>query len=314
MMLPYSIAGLILLPVLLTLLYPLWRASRRPILMGNEAVLDELKITTAIEKETLLRGLSSLEVDFSQGKMDVPDYQRIKLSQEHELLNLLNQGETSSQTQKTSDSLPSEASPRPWGLMVGLCTWIIAFAVGVSSLVHGRIQNNQMAASAGSQRAEPGPMPGEGGMPDPAKMVARLEEKIKANPNDLSGQMMLGRSYMVMNRLEEAKKTWLKVLELDERNPTAHASLGEILLRTNSSGDPKNVEKALVYFDKALISSPQDPSILWGRGVALVQIGRLAEAEEAWVAVFGALSPGTEEAEMVKQALEALRSGKMKGS
>jgi cytochrome c-type biogenesis protein CcmH/NrfG len=314
MMLPYSIAGLILLPVLLVLLYPLWRVLRRPILMGNEAVIDELKVAAALEKETLLRGLSDLEADYQQGKMDASDYQRIKLAQEHQLLSLLDQREPSDDLQKIAktESSASNVSKRPWGVMAGIGIWVVAFAVGVSTLVHGRIQKTQMAAAAGSGSGEAPPMAGQGGMPDPAKMVARLEEKIKANPNDLNGQMMLGRSYMVMNRLEEAKKTWQKVLELDERNPTAHASLGEILLRTNPSGDKKIVNEALGYFDKALISNPQDPSILWGRGVALVQIGRLAEAEEAWVAVYGALSPGSQEAEMVKQALEALRSGKIK--
>jgi len=69
----------------------------------------------------------------------------------------------------------------------------------------------------------------------------------------------------------------------------------------------------LEHFDKALISMPQEPTILWGRGVALVQLGRFAEAEESWVGVFRALTPGSEESEMVKQALEALRSGKIGG-
>ncbi|MEK7286032.1 MAG: tetratricopeptide repeat protein [Nitrospirota bacterium] len=310
MILPYSIAGLILLPVLLTLLCPLWRASRRPILMGDEAVLDEIKVATNLEKETVLRSLADLEIAHQQEKMDTADYQRIKLTQEHRLLALLNESETRNPEQKEE----TESSParRPWGMMLGLGIWMVALVIGVSTLVQGKIQKDQMADATDARSREAPPMAGQGGMPDPAKMVARLEEKIKANPNDLNGQMMLGRSYMVLNRLEEAKKTWQKVLELDNRNSTAHASLGEILLRTNKAGDEKIIEEALGYFDKALINNPQDPSILWGRGVALVQIGRVAEAEEAWVAVFGALPPGSEESEMVKSALEALRSGKIK--
>ncbi len=126
--------------------------------------------------------------------------------------------------------------------------------------------------------------------------------------------MMLGRSYMVLQRWDDAKTTWQKVLELDERNPTAHASLGETLLRSNRDGDKGIAENALTHFDKALISMPQDPSILWGRGIALIHLSRFAEADEAWTTAYQALSPGTEEANMVKQALEALRSGKLQPS
>lgn len=305
------IAGLMLVIILIVLLYPLARFVKRPILMGEEAILDEQQVSLAIEKNALLRTLSELEVDYAQEKLSVEDYNRIKTTQEHRLLTLLGGpppggiSDLVGPLGKIEEPMPLT---RPWGLMLGMGIWIVAFSVGVSTLVHGKINKAQIASSSGE--ASPPPS----GMPDPVKMVARLESRLKENPNDLNGQMMLGRSYMALDRLEDAKKTWQKVLELDERNPNAHASLGEILLRTHSPGEPGIADEALSHFDKALIISPQDPSLLWGRGVALVQIGRVEEAETAWTEAFRALTPGSQEAEMIKKALEALRSGKIKPS
>ncbi len=304
------LTGLILAVVLIVLLYPLARFYKRPILMGEAAILDEQQVSLSIEKNALLRTMSELEIDYAQEKLSADDYNRIKITSEHQLLALLNQLEGARQI--TMVEHPSSTG-KPWGVMLGMGIWIVAGAIGVSTLVHGKISRHQIAASSPEESgASAGAAPT--GMPDPVKMVARLEARLKANPNDLNGQMMLGRSYMAMDRWEDAKKTWQKVLEIDERNGTAHASLGEILLRTHAPGDKGIAEEALAHFDKAMISAPQDPSINWGRGVALVQIGRLAEAEVSWTEVFRALPPGSQESEMVKKALEALRSGKIKKS
>ncbi|MBI3358117.1 MAG: hypothetical protein HY037_00770 [Nitrospirae bacterium] len=319
------LTGLILAVVIIVLLYPLARFYKRPILMGEEAILDEQQVSLSIEKNALLRTMSELEIDYAQEKLSADDYNRIKVTSEHRLLHILDsQGQGIQKPLPTSPlgkgerNLPSLTKEgargsfaRPWGLMLGMGIWIIVGAIGVSTLVHGKISKDQMASSppeGSTEGAEAGPT----GMPDPVKMVARLEARLKANPNDINGQMMLGRSYMVLDRWEDAQKTWQKVLEIDERNGTAHASLGEILLRTHSPGDKGIAKEALSHFDKAMISSPQDPSINWGRGMALVQMGRLAEAEVSWTETFRALPPGSQESEMVKKALEALRSGKIK--
>ncbi len=309
------LTGLILAVVLIVLFYPLARLCKRPLLMGEEACLDEQKVSLSLEKNALLRTISELEIDYAQEKLSTDDYNRIKLTYEHRLLVLL---EPLNRSQKNEFVEEAVSVNRPWGLMLGMGIWIVAGAIGVSTLVHGKISKDQMSAGSSegsfgeaSSGASSDTSSGATGMPDPVKMVARLEARLAANPNDLNGQMMLGRSYMVLDRFEDAKKTWEKVLEIDNRNGTAHASIGEILLRTHAPGDKGIAEQALSHFEKAMISSPQDPSINWGRGVALVQMGRVAEAEEAWVETFRALTPGSQEAEMVKKALEVLRSGKM---
>jgi len=157
--------------------------------------------------------------------------------------------------------------------------------------------------------AQRGPSPGQG-MPNPLEMVARLEERLKENPNDLQGQIMAGRSYLALKRTEEAKKAWAKVVELDPRNHEAHFNVAVILIDTAETGQLANYESALEHLEKALIKFPREPALLWYKGLALVHLQRFSEADESWTTAFQNLTPGTQDAEMVKQALQSLRQGR----
>jgi cytochrome c-type biogenesis protein CcmH len=196
---------------------------------------------------------------------------------------------------------PSRSS---WLFIPALGLLIAAGSAGVYKLVHMRFEQQQFASAAREG--------GGGGPPiNPVEMVARLEERLKRNPDDLQGQLMAGRSYMALERWPEAEKAWRKALELDEKNETAHYSLGEILIRTNPPGNHTVAEEALDHFDKALIRIPQDPSVLWARGIALIQLERYPEADETWTQAFQYLPQGSESSEMVKKALQDLRAGRI---
>jgi cytochrome c-type biogenesis protein CcmH len=188
---------------------------------------------------------------------------------------------------------------------------VVGSAAGLYSFVNGRIGLEAQRAGA-ERQAQSSASGGSGGarqgMPDPMEMVARLEARLRENPNDLQGQIMAGRSYMALERFEDAQKAWSKVIELDRRNHEAHYHLGLILLQTPAS-DTKVYEEALAHFDAALINVPREPAVLWYRGVALVHLKRYQEADESWTTAYQNLSPGSEDAEFVKQALQNLRAG-----
>jgi cytochrome c-type biogenesis protein CcmH len=120
------------------------------------------------------------------------------------------------------------------------------------------------------------------GMPDPREMVARLEARLRANPDDLEGQIMAGRSYMALERLADAKQAWVKVLQLDPRNHEAHYNVGVIMINTRQFDDPELFQTALDHFDRALVNVPMEPAVNWYRGVALWHLKRFYDTEEAW--------------------------------
>jgi cytochrome c-type biogenesis protein CcmH len=141
-------------------------------------------------------------------------------------------------------------------------------------------------------------------------MVARLEERLKNNPNDFQGQLMAGRSYAALERWEDAEKAWRKAIELDRRSHAAHYGLAEVLIRTADPGNRAVYQEALGHLDTALINVPQDASVLWAKGVVLIHLERYAEADEAWTEAYKYIPPDTESAEFVKKALQDLRSGR----
>ena len=193
-------------------------------------------------------------------------------------------------------------------IILGLVVWggasgIYSYVTGTIGLEAKRVaqeQQGQSSASGGS---------GGQGMPNPLEMVARLEARLRENPNDLQGQIMAGRSYMALERLDDAKRAWSKVIELNRRDHEAHYNLGLILLQTKDTTDSRIFEEALAHFDTALMNVPREPVVLWYRGVALVHLKRYREADESWTSAYQNLPPGSEDAEFVKQALQNLRAG-----
>ncbi len=303
-MFPIS-AAMLLTAVVLVLLYPMWRRSKTALIVGDEAVLDEERVDLQIEKESLLRALSDLEVDYAQSKVSAVDYNRHKLGYEHRLVQVLDRLDSLAGVglvppkSKKSHGKPSGARPLFIGLM-GIV--VVAGVFGMYQLVYWKIERQQLAAAGEGPAAMP-PI-------NPVEMVARLEERLKKNPNDLQGQLMAGRSYTALQRWDDAGKAWRKVLELDERNDAAHYGLAEVLIRTADPNDRKVYQEALDHLDKALINVPQDPSVLWARGVVLIHLERYQEADEAWTEAYKYIPPGTESAEFVKKALQDLRSGR----
>jgi len=110
----------------------------------------------------------------------------------------------------------------------------------------------------------------QGQMPDIGKAIVELEGKLKQDSNNLDGWIMLGRSYVVSKRFEDAVKAYGKANELsDGANPDVLISYGEAKgLAAGNSFD----ESAMSLFAKALKISPNNERGLWYAGLASYQL------------------------------------------
>lgn len=308
-MFPFLIT-ILLVVVIASLLVPFFRKTDLPLIVGQAALLDEEQVNLQIERRTIASSLSELEVDFEQGRIASSDYTQMKLGFEHRLLAVLDrlgmlEKEVASEKKTRKKEDVSGLTGKSWVAMILLGILVGGGATGTYQFVLMKLERATMSTEVPSMPAGP-PI-------NPEEMVARLEEKLKENPDDLQGQIMIGRSYMALARWDDAEKAWTKVLELDPRNYTAHYRLGEIILSNpkTGTGTGEEAQRALAHFDKALVSVPQDASILWARGIVLVQLGRTFEADEAWTEAYQYIPRNTESSEMVKQSLADLRAGKM---
>jgi cytochrome c-type biogenesis protein CcmH len=292
----------ILIGVILAISSPFWRKDpTTPDLISQEAAEDQERADLAVEREVLRQSLQELEVELAQGRLDPEDYDRLKATDERRLIGVLDRLEAlATSTVQVSSTKETKKSGISWGSAIATSLVVLVLSVGIYSFLQWRTINRlvDVQAEMAGQQA-----------PDPREMVARLEARLKENPNDVQGQMMAGRSYMALNRLEDATKAYEKVLELDARNHEAHYNLGVIMIEERKFDDPKIFEAALKHFDVVLVDLPNQPGVNWYKGLALWYLKRYRETEEFWATAYKNLKPGSKDAEFVKQALTKLREG-----
>jgi cytochrome c-type biogenesis protein CcmH len=118
--------------------------------------------------------------------------------------------------------------------------------------------------------------------PDVAAMVAKLEKHMQDQPDDLKGWLMLGRSYLALNRLDDAVVAYDHAHRLDSTNADAAMGLGEAMsLRAGGEITPS----AAQLFEEALELAPANPKALLYGGFAAAVRGDRALARTRWQAL-----------------------------
>ena len=293
---------IILALVIVALTLPFWRKDSDPVSPFHGDELSQELADLEVEREVLVRSIQELDVELAQGRLESVDYERLKATDERRLLQVLDRLEAlqAQNVELQVENIDSATRKRIW-LPVTVCTLAVLFAsVGIYGFVQW--QAIQKLARAQNEMGRDGP--------NPLEMVEKLEERLRENPDDLQGQTMAGRSYLALERFEEAQQAWTKVLELDPRNHEAHYNLGVILVERRKFDDPEVFNSALAHFDTVLVDLPNQPGVNWYRGVALWYLNRHRETEEAWATAFKNLDPASQDAAYVKEALGKLRAGK----
>lgn len=296
------ICFVILIVVIAAISSPFWKKDpTTPELISQEAAEDQERADLSVEREVLRQSLQELDVELAQGRLEQEDYDRLKATDERRLIDVLDRLEALAATQTHESSTEqTKKTGTAWGSAIAASLIVLVLSVGIYSFLQWRTINRLVDVQA--QMATPQ-------VPDPREMVAKLEARLKENPDDVQGQMMAGRSYMALNRVDDAKKAYEKVLELDARNHEAHYNLGIIMIEERKFDDPKIFEAALKHFDVVLIDLPNQPGVNWYKGLALWYLKRYRETEEFWSTAYKNLKPSSRDAEFVKQALAKLREG-----
>ena len=117
--------------------------------------------------------------------------------------------------------------------------------------------------------------------PDILAMVAKLEQHMRDHPDDMQGWLMLGRSYVALNRSEDAVTAYDHAYRLGK---TADAALGlGEALSMRAGGDI--TPDAAQLFDEALTLAPDNPKALLYGGFAAAIRGDKALARSRWQAL-----------------------------
>jgi cytochrome c-type biogenesis protein CcmH len=132
-------------------------------------------------------------------------------------------------------------------------------------------------------------------------MVKSLEDKLKQDPNNGRGWALLARSYVVMDRWQDAEKAYATAAKLLPKESSVLSGYAEVLAveaGRNLNGKPMDMVR------KALALNPNDEKGLELAGVYAFQNKDYAKAIKYWKHLLGSLPPNASYAQDIQSALE----------
>ncbi|RDE51314.1 MAG: c-type cytochrome biogenesis protein CcmI [Candidatus Accumulibacter meliphilus] len=264
-------AVLLVVAVIALLLPPLLRAPK------PSAGADHREANLAIFRDQL----AELERERANGALDLADFEQAQNELQRRLLDEV----------QPRASAPSEARPGRKTALALLVVLPLAAAGGYALL------GNQQALDPLQRQARITPQQIEG-------MVAGLVEKLKENPDDSKGWLMLARSYKVLERFPQAAEAYGRASALVDQNPELLADYAEVLSRSqggNLQGKPTEL------VERALKIDPNEPQALLLAGAAASDRQQFALAADYWARLLAQIEPGSEESKALAAAVERAR-------
>lgn len=109
--------------------------------------------------------------------------------------------------------------------------------------------------------------------------IANLERRLADDPQDMNGWLLLGRSFIALERLEDAVNALKRAAALSEGNLDIMTMLGEAMVwSANGIVTPD----ALRLFEAVLEQRPSEPAARFYLGIARAQAGEAQEALDIW--------------------------------
>lgn len=132
-------------------------------------------------------------------------------------------------------------------------------------------------------------------------LIARLRDQ----PDDLEGWIMLGRTYAIMQRFNEAKIAYERVIALSPESPELLVDYADIVAMTN---DGSLLGKPIELINKALSLDPENPKALALAGTAAFEQNNFKQAAVYWEKLLVQIPPESKLAQSVKTSIAEAKS------
>ena len=264
-------AGALLIIVIAILLRPLLRAS-------NAAALsvDRRRANLSILREEL----RELERNRDDGALSEDDFEQARRELQRRLLE---------ETTATEKSTPAKSASGGRSAAIALLIALpLAAAGGYAAL------GNPQGLDAAHTQARMSPQ-------EVDTLLQRLAERLKANPGDTQGWIMLARSYKAMGRYAEAVKAFAQIGPALDGDAVLLADYAEALAETRD-GDFAGEPDALIA--RALKADPEDPLVLFVAGESANARGDYAAVVDYWGRLLLKVEPGSQDARNLGAAVD----------
>jgi cytochrome c-type biogenesis protein CcmH len=171
---------------------------------------------------------------------------------------------------------------------------VVVLTVGLAAGLYNHLGDPHLPSGRG----------GDAALADMDAVMASLKARLEANPEDINGWKMLGRSSLQLRQYGEAVAAFEKAMELEDgRNAQTHVDLALALL----SRDQTRIEgRPAALIESALAIEPNNPSALFYSGTAAAERGDTEMAASRWEVLLG-LNPPPEIRAILEQRIAQWR-------
>jgi cytochrome c-type biogenesis protein CcmH len=243
---------------------------------------------------------AELEADLRNGVINQEQYEQSHSELERRML------EDVSATPADTSGNVAKADGRWAAVVVGIalpvCAVLLYLKLGSPDI---------MAPEAASPPAQAAGDPGHVDQQQIKKMVSDLAERLKKNPNDGPGWVMLGRSFTVLGRFQEAEEAYGKATALIPNDAQVWADYADLKALVNGrrlAGPPMELVK------KALELDPNNQKALALAGSAAFEVKNYGEAVAFWQQLLQTVPSGSPVAKQISAGIaeaQALAGGKL---
>jgi len=276
-----------------TLAVTLWWISRplrvqtASVAMNESADLEQLR-------DRLLNQLNELDAERADRGIDSDVAQDEERRLSAELASVLKRLEGFA----TSSAVTISATP-------GRAAWATAALAALLLVVGGGLYAWQNATNIqGYLQAAHNGVDGTRLPPMVFDMVAKLEKRLAAQPNDAESWARLGRSYVVLERKDKALAAYAKAYALAPDNATVLSDYAWLVFNENPGVTTGLVQTLYVRLAKL---EPAHPDALWFLGFMAFQQGDLRTAINQWERLYKLLPAGDPGRQHLQQAIDSAR-------
>ena len=199
---------------------------------------------------------------------------------------------------ESADTTPADKGR--FGLLVAL---IAAPLLGL--FIYGQLGRYDLADfRAEAQARQPHDKPV--GAPEFQEMIDRLAERLKQDPGDIKGWMLLGRSYEQTEQYGKAVEAYAQARKLDPENLDIKAAYAEVLGESQDgdfTGEPAQIAAEILAKD------PKHKSGLWLAGAGAAQNGDKPQAIAYLETLRGEFPKGSPDDKHLGKIIDDLKSG-----
>ena len=277
--------------ILIALVFVLPPALQRSEESNRESDDERKKANIAVYRDQL----SELEADVRNGLVSAEQYAQDREEIERRLLEDI---ATTNPKKTTAPRAFARNTAYVLGLGLPLVAIIFYLNIGSPKAVDG-------PPPVTASQAGPAAAPQARTQEQIAANVEKLAERLKSNPSDAEGWVMLARSYTSMERFGEAAGAYAKATELKPND----ADLWVDYAFATAMASGRNLEgKPMELIQQALKIAPENAKALQLAGTAAFQARDYNKAIDYWNRVLKQVPPDSEAGRLIVQRIEEAKT------